>query len=76
VINIYPNPFYDNLYIQSTSAKIDITITDILGRIIFSDSGRDFMDVSTQNWSNKNCYIITVRNENKKIIQSKLYYKY
>jgi len=55
-IVIYPNPFHDNLFIESQDLNIfieQVVIYDIAGTIIFQSEQRDFLS-GTMIWNGKN----------------------
>lgn len=65
---IYPNPFTDNLNIETSGYNnVDILITDFYGRSVFSKTiDSNNINIATHDWS-QGIYFITLTNENEVI---------
>lgn len=61
-LSIYPNPFTDELTITSTSLNGSVSVTDITGRMIWTEEvkGQNELHVSTAQWA-QGMYLLTYR---------------
>lgn len=62
-IEIYPNPFSDNIFISNTENIKNITITNVLGQIVFENDNKEFNSINTAGFNN-GLYILVIRHDN------------
>jgi len=64
-IQIYPNPFTNNVIIKNKNNQPSkVIITDIAGRIIYTDDFINSITVNTYNWT-KGVYMVKIKSEDK-----------
>jgi uncharacterized delta-60 repeat protein len=66
--SVYPNPFKEIIEIKSESVFQNILITDITGKIVYSNYGAPSFTVNTSEWL-KGIYLIKKENQTVKIIK-------
>lgn len=69
LFNIYPNPAKDFLNINNSVGNIKIEITDLTGKIIFTDALQNNFETIDISSFKKGIYIVTLSNPNVKYIQ-------
>ena len=72
-VDLYPNPFNNELTIESEQVLEQISITDASGRLIYMDTpfNSGLIRVDASSWSN-GIYFITIQNSNGQLVTEKL----
>ena len=65
-ISIYPNPVDDKLFIQGLSGVSDISIYDVLGKLVLSKTNTSEIDLTNLK---KGIYLIKIKDQQKEIIK-------
>ena len=65
-ISIYPNPVNDKLFIQGVSDVSEISIYDLLGKLVLSKTNTSEIDVTNLK---KGIYLIKIKDQQKEIIK-------
>ncbi len=61
---IYPNPFSENLHIQSENLPVNITIFDVQGKLVFQQNIKvSSMEIETDRWLS-GVYIVKIQTDN------------
>jgi len=65
-ISIYPNPVNDKLFIQCLSEVSEVSIYDVLGKLVLSKTNTSEIDVTNLK---KGIYLIKIKDQQKEIIK-------
>lgn len=67
LINIYPNPFHNNINISSLEPNSKIMITDILGKVIYSFNSKSENEIVDLSELANGNYLLLIESQNLKI---------